>query len=254
MADMKSKYIDNATYVISFNPDENMRLRQADAEKAFGAMFPNVQSIQTNVPDGYDPNAPRFIIQTAKKILTISQVAAQFILKFEYSSKSLQEQLGIIEKNISTFVSAIKEFTKANIIEQQGFIVSVNYKTNLTQQEMSDYLFKHFFNFKPYGEPVSTNFTIGFKISDLLFLNLGASSYEIRETSIEKGASKMVRVDTIPVKEVGYNLKVDINNRPMFLTANQSLSIISVSETIKKQMRNTIENEIDNFMGFTIEG
>lgn len=254
MGDIKNKYIDSATYVVSFQRDERVRLRQADIEKAFGTIFPNVQSIQTNVPDNYDPNAPRFIMQTAKKNLTVSQVAAQLILNFESGSKPLREQLGIIEKNISSFVAAVKEFMEENLTEQQGFIISVNYKTNLTQPEMSDYLFKRFFSLKPYGEPASTNFKIGFKTPELLFINFGVSSYEIRETKIEQGKTKIVKFDTIPVTEVGYNLKVDINNRQMFLARNKSLSLIAASESIKKQMRNTIENEIDNFMGFAIEG
>lgn len=252
MDDIKNKYIDNATYVVSFQRDEKIRLRQADVEKAFGPMFSNVQSISTNLPDDYDPNAPRFIMQTAKKNLTVSQVAAQLILNFESSSKPLQEQMGIIEKNISSFVLAVKEFMEENVIEQQGFIISVNYKTKQTQQEMSNYLFKRFFSLKPYGEPASTNFKIGFRTSDLLFINFEVSSYEIRETKIEQGKTKILKVDTIPVKEEGYNLKVDINNRPMLMADNKALPLITASETIKKQMRNTIENEIDNFMGFTI--
>lgn len=254
MGDIKNKYIENATYVVSFQRDEKIRLRQADVEKAFGTIFPNVQSIQTNVPDNFDPNAPRFIMQTTKKNLTVSQVAAQLILNFESGSKPLREQLGIIEKNISSFVAAVKEVIEENLTEQQGFIISVNYKTNLTQPEMSDYLFKRFFSLKPYGEPASTNFKIGFKTPELLFINFGVSSYEIRETKIEQGNAKILKVDTIPVTEVGYNLKVDINNRQMFLAHNKSLSLIAASESIKKQMRNTIENEIDNFMGFAIEG
>lgn len=254
MGDIKNKYIDSATYVVSFQRDERVRLRQADIEKVFGTIFPNVQSIQTNVPDNYDPNAPRFIMQTAKKNLTVSQVAAQLILNFESGSKPLREQLGIIEKNISSFVAAVKEFMEENLTEQQGFIISVSYKTDLTQPEMSAYLFKRFFSLKPYGEPASTNFKIGFKTPELLFVNFGVSSYEIRETKIEQGKTKIINVDTIPVTEVGYNLKVDINNRQMFLAHNTSLSLIAASESIKKQMRNTIENEIDNFMGFAIEG
>ena len=58
MADIKSKYIDNAKYVVSFQKQEKIRLRQEDAEKAFGSVFPSVQSIQTNVPDVYEPTAP----------------------------------------------------------------------------------------------------------------------------------------------------------------------------------------------------
>jgi hypothetical protein len=250
MDDIKNKYIDNATYVVSFQRYEKMRLRQADVEKTFGSMFPNVQSISTNLPDDYGPDAPRFIIQTAKKTLTVSQVATQLTLNFESNSKPLQEQLGIIEKNINSYVLAVKEFIEENYTEQQGFIISLNYRTKQTQQEMSDYLFKRFFSLKPYGEPVSTNFKIGFRTSDFLFVNFEVSSYEIREAKIEQGKTKILKVDTIPVKETGYNLKVDINNRPMFMADNKSLPLITSSETIKKQMRNTIENEIDNFMGF----
>lgn len=161
----------------------------------------------------------------------------------------------MIEKNISSFVLAVKEFMGENLIEQQGFIISVNYKTSQTQPEMSNYLFKHFFSIKPYGEPASTNLKIGFRTPELLFINFEVSSYKIiRETKIERGETKVVRADTLPVKEVGYNLKVDINNRQMFLTHNKSLSLIAASEAIKKQMRNTIENTIDDFMGFSIEG
>lgn len=252
MDDIKNKYIDNATYVVSFQRDDKMRLRQADVEKTFGLMFPNIQSISTNLPDDYGPDAPRFIIQTAKKSLTVSQVATQLTLNFESNLKTLQEQLDIIEKNITGYILAVKEFIEETYIEHQGFIISLNYRTQQTQQEMSDYLFKRFFSMKPYGESVSTNFKVGFRASDL-FVNFEVSSYEMREAKIEQGKTKILKVDTIPVKEAGYNLKVDINNKPMFMEENKSLPLIKSSEIIKEKMRNTIESEIDNFMGFTNE-
>lgn len=258
MVDLKNKYIDSATYVVTFQTNEKIRLKQADAEKAFGPMFPDVQSIQTNVPDDYDPNAPRLIMQVAKKNLTISQVAAQLTLNFKSSSKPLPEQLDIIEKNINSFCLAVSKFIKEEFIEHQGFIISLNYKTKQTQQEMNEYLFKRFFRVEPYVEPyvevASTNFRIGFKTSDLLFINFEASAYEIREAKIKQGANKMLRVKDIPVTEEGYNLKVDVNNRPMFMADSKSLPYIEAGKIIQKQMRNTIENEIDNFVGFTNEG
>ncbi len=93
MDDIKNKYIDNATYVVSFQRDDKMRLKQADVEKTFGSMFPNIQSISTNLPDEYGPDAPRFIIQTAKKTLTVSQVATQLTLNFEPDLKPLQKNI-----------------------------------------------------------------------------------------------------------------------------------------------------------------
>lgn len=250
MVDLKNKYIDSATYVVTFQRNEEVRLKQADAEKAFGSMFPDVQSIQTNIPDDYDPDAPRLIMQVAKKTLTISQVAAQLTLSFKSSSKPLPEQLDIIEKNINSFCSAVREFIKEEFIEHQGFIISLNYKTKQTQQEMSDYLFKRFFRVEPYGEVASTNFRIGFKTSDLLFINFEAAAYEIREAKIKQGANKMLRVKDIPITEEGYNLKVDVNNRPMFMADSKSLPYIEAGKSIRKKMQDTIENEINNFMGF----
>ena len=254
MDDIKNKYIDNATYVVSFQRNDKMRLRQADVEKTFGLLFPNIQPISTNLPDDYGPDAPRFIIQTAKKSLTVSQVATQLTLNFEPDLKTLQEQLDIIEKNITSYVLAVKEFIEETYIEHQGFIISLNYRTKQTQQEMSDYLFKRFFSIKPYGEPASTNFKIGFGTSDFLFVNFEVSPYEIREAKFEQGKTRLLKVDTIPVKETGYNLKVDMNNKPMFIEENKSLPLIESSEIIKRKMRDTIESEIDNFMGFADEG
>lgn len=63
-----------------------------------------------------------------------------------------------------------------------------------------------------------------------------------------------MKVDIIPVKETGYNLKVDMNNKPMFIEENKSLPLTESSEIIKRKMRDTIESEIDNFMGFADEG
>ena len=66
-------------------------------------------------------------------------------LSFKSSSKPLPEQLDIIEKNINSFCLAVSEFIKEEFIEHQGFIISLNYKTKQTQQEMGEYLFKRFF-------------------------------------------------------------------------------------------------------------
>ena len=88
----------------------------------------------------------------------------------------------------------------------------------------------------------------------MLFINFEASSYEMRETKIRQGENKTLRVKDIPVTEEGYNLKVDVNNRPMFMADNKPLPYIKAGEIIQKQMRNTIENEIDDFMGFANKG
>lgn len=249
MADIKSKYIDNATYVVSFQRDEKVRLRQAGVEKAFGPMLSNVQSIQTNIPDDHDPTAPRFIMQLAKKTLTVSQVAVQLTLSFESSTKSLHEQLDIIEKNVNTFCLAVQEFINESKIEHHGFIVSLNYKSSETQQEINDYIFKRFFSIKPYGETASTSFMVGFKTPELLFINFNASPYELREVKIKAGEKVTIRPQDLPLKEEGYSLKVDVNNRPMFM-AGKSLPIIEIANKIKKEVRNIVENEADDFMGF----
>jgi len=244
------KYIDTATYVISFERDEKVRFRQADAEKAFSSIFQGVQSIQTNVPDDFDPNAPRLILQKAKKTLTVSQIAVQYTMNFDAFVSTETDQLKIIEKNIINFCAAMKEFIAEDKIEHQGYIISTNYKSKQKSQERNKYVFERFFRIEPYGEIASTNFKIGFKTQDLLFLNFEASSYEMRETKIEKNVTNIIKVDQMTVIEEGYNAKIDINNRPMFIDNNKPLPYMEAANKIQELMKNTVEHEIDKFMGF----
>lgn len=248
MVDKTKKYISDAICVMSFNQDKEIRLKQASAEKTFEA-FLSTQSIQTNVPDDFDPTAPRLIFQAKNKQLVISQVATQLSLSFEPKTKSLIEQLDIIAKNAERFYSGVVEFKGEGELKESGIIVSLNYPSDESQQIMNEYIYNHFFKIRSLGEVASANFKVGFKDSELFYINFEAMVYELHKKEFKPTVSRQViKIADIPIVERGYMVKIDLNNRPMLtgsqIAANRKL------DGIMKKVSAIVLNEIDKFMGF----
>jgi hypothetical protein len=73
MMEIANKYISEAVFIVSYQLDKNIRFMQPKAEEVFRSLIP-IQSSQTNLPDDFDPQAPRILFQSKHKILAISQV------------------------------------------------------------------------------------------------------------------------------------------------------------------------------------
>ncbi|MBI3938354.1 MAG: hypothetical protein HY323_15355 [Betaproteobacteria bacterium] len=250
MVDLSKKYISEVIYVVSYERDVHVRLRQADAEQVFKTLFP-VQSIQVNMPDEFDPQVPRIVFQAPRRQLTISQIAAQITLHFERQGGALGEKVEGISRSIKEFHDCLLRFKEKQTIRENAVVVSMNYPTDLSQDEMHEYLYRRFFKIRPLAKLASLNFKLGFRTTDDFFLNLETNVYELRikEFTPPMPTPSVIEISEISLVEKGYGVKIDVNNKPMRMGGRKYVDI-GPERTITK-VTNLVLGEADKFMGFT---
>lgn len=217
MIQVDNKYVSNAIYVVGFkNPDVSIRLKQGDAERVFGSMF-NAQSEQTNLPDNFDPTAARITFKSNRKSLSISQAACQIQLEFERDGIAIDEQLSAIEKNIFDFHRHLLTFKPQAELSGTALVINLNYPCSKGQDAMHEHLYKRFFVERQNPGPLaSIAFQLGFKTDDNFFLNYTANVYELRAAKFDPPilATQPIRVEDVPIVEVGFGVKIDVNDKP----------------------------------------
>ncbi len=212
MAELGKAYIGQSILFTQHPVDPRVRFRQEEAEAAFSPVM-NVQSQQTNLPDDVDANAPRLIFQSNNKQLLISKNAIQAICSFEGADKTIDDQLDIIIANFDKVSDRIPRFQEPS--GEVGFVVTVNVPSIASRAQMSEAVFDQYLNFPKFGDVASANFKIGFQTSDGFFINFECDVYELRDFQMSPAmAGQLIDMSKLPLREMGYSFKVDINNKP----------------------------------------
>lgn len=247
--DLQQPYISQAICIVSYKLDKDIRYTQKSAEDCFGPLF-SAQSQQTNVPDDFDPNAPRLVFQTGQagsKQLLLSQVAAQFMLGFEAASdKNLSEQLSIISRNVKDFGGRTTRFKSPDQVKECALILNLNYPSKkLSRDAMSSYLHERFFSFKPKGAVAATSFKVGYLLPEQLFFNISSDIYELRKGQFHtEPRSQNIDLATLPIAEQGFLVQIDSNSRPK---ANGDIEDLNI---ILEKSSEFVLNTLPEFMGF----
>lgn len=247
-AAVKEKFLADLFFSISYEKDADVRHKQRVAEEAFKDLFSG-QSIATNLSDTDAPERPRILMRSGKKILTISQVAAQLRLNFDATGIPMTEQLNISETNVAQFERGFAKFAQTNNTREIGIIASLNYPGIVEEQKLHEYIFNRFLKLEPRGKIASAGFNVGFKTPGNLFLNFFTSAYELREAELAPGQTS-VNLNSLPIQGWGIELKLDINNKPM-LGGNEPITYTLTQ--MFKVMKETIEHQADEFIGYPIE-
>lgn len=218
----RNKYISHAVFAAQFRElDERVRLKQAEFETAFSAVFRN-QSQQTNVPDNGDPTLPRILLLEGPKQLMLTQRSCQLDLNFEPGRFNFADQVKIVFSNIEEIALLLPKFKKKEDYGTLAVILSVNYASDQSREELVSYLHERFSKIKPEGVPASFAIKSGYLVDGDLFLNLELDVYEMRKGKIENPTGQPMvitpeHLSAFPIQETGINLKVDVNDKPQWL-------------------------------------
>jgi hypothetical protein len=217
-------YVAQATFVANFDQDSGIRYRVAEIESAFRSVCV-AQAVSTNVPDSAPGAIPRFTIQSGPKTVSVSQVSAQLDLDFSEQRKSLKNTFDIIEKNVSAFWSGMLSLKRVSEVRHGGLVLTVNFPSQLSREEICATILDRYAKVPTRGQPATAAIQFGYLDTELhLFNNVSLAQYEIRQGLVQGpvGARQLeIDVSSIPVREQGFETKVDINSRPM-TTANLS--------------------------------
>ena len=212
-------YLANAICVASFKLDRDLRFKAKEIEQNFNAAL-SAQAIGTNVPDSAPPLIPRFTLQSGPKQITVSQVTAQIELNFKDQAKTSAESIEIIKKNFKHFWHGIFKFKGAGELKDVGMVITLNRPLDLSSAEISKKIFDKFLTMPIHDDVVSAGLQVGFlDKSDQVFFNISANPYEMREIPFDSSnvdPSVVVDFESLPIKESGIELKLDVNSKPMF--------------------------------------
>ncbi|MGO4366419.1 hypothetical protein [Pseudomonas sp. PAB10] len=212
IVDVKKGYISQAIYLVRNAQDKRVRYQQEQAEEIFGACF-SAQSQQTNLPDDFDPNAPRLIFQGGHKQLVLSQVSSQLTLGFDSANKKISEQLDIIVRNVLDVQTRVRRFRSQEALQENALVLTLSFPTACSKEDLSRFLFDKFLKIQPSAQVASTSIKVGYLLQGNMFLNIEFDVYEKRQGEIS-AQQAFYDVSAFKVVEVGVSIKVDINNKP----------------------------------------
>lgn len=244
--DVKKGYISQAIYLVSNTQDKRVRYKQEQAEEVFGAYF-SAQSQQTNLPDDFDPNAPRLIFQGVHKQLVLSQVSSQLTLGFDSAKKGISEQLDIVVKNVLDVQARIRKFHPQAALQENALVLTISFPTECSKEDLSQFLFDKFLKIKPSAPVASTSIKIGYLLQGDIFLNIEFDVYEKRQGAIS-AQQTFYDLSTFKVVEVGVSIKIDINNKPQtnqhgYQNEGVEQIIAIMSSYLDKDLYEIMENE-----------
>lgn len=214
-----TQYIGQATFVAAFPVDRTIRYKVAEIERSFQAVF-TAQAVSTNVPDTGPPPIPRFTMQSGPKQISVSQVTVQLDLNFSEQRKSISNTFTIIEKNFASFWAGVCQLKKVEEIKNAGLVLTINTPSHHTREEICARILERYAKVPTRGTPANASIQFGFRDDTAhLYNNVSLQHYEVRSGTImasNPGATTLtVDLASLPVREQGYETKVDINSRPM---------------------------------------
>lgn len=247
MIQLEKKSIAQALFVIGFVRDASIRTKQFEIENALAPLIAG-PSVNTNLPDNFDPRAPRVTLSNGPISAHFSQTTAQLTIGVEDSERN---DIDAVKNKIAHCVTLFQEYVDKVISKdsqkETGLVININYPIDhdkYKDEDIFDYIQSQFIKAPPMGAPASAGLNVGYKTSDNYFINLGVSQYKLVFGEIP--VTGVLDISKLPVSESGIELKVDINNRPLLSFGHKTEGAASV---ILEKAFIFLDNDADNFMG-----
>lgn len=250
MLSSAKKSIAQAVFVISFDRDKTIRTKQFDIEKAMAPLAIG-QTASTNLPDDFNPMAPRVTLNKGRLAVFFSQLAAQITIDIDNTNgKSTEVILDSIAKQINLFQNCVTQVIPQKYQREHGLIISVQYSVDLdkfSEEAVVAYVQSRFIQATSFGAPASASINVGYKTDDGFFLTLTVQHYKIASGEIPAmSAGELLDIKSLPITEGGVELKIDINSRPLVEQENQP---DNVTDIVLKKSIAFIKNDADKLMG-----
>lgn len=193
-------------------------------ENAFRSIVPT-QAASTNVPDVLPPEFPRLLLQGQRRAIQVSQVAAQLELEFGRSTQSIGETLETFTNTARSFFTAIAALKPRDQRRDAGIALVINYPSTAGSEELSASLYGRLVRMPQFGTISSVGVQAGFRTPEGLYKNFAIDSYILKRGTPPSTPS----AEEGDVIERGQQVKLDVNNKPMFLglaTRDDNLELI----------------------------
>ena len=243
MLSLNNKLITQALFVVNYEKDSAIRTKQFDIERAFESLITG-SSVNTNLPDDFNPQAPRVTLTHDKTSIVFSQIAAQLTIDVDNLKDQPIESIIIsIDKRIKLFQKCLDKIIPNTSQKDRGLVINVNFPIyDLGDEEIANYIQSNFFKPLSLGVPASAGFNVGFKTEDNFFITLFVGIYKIIDPPTYK-ENQWIDILNLPIKESGIELKIDVNSRPKVEQPSE------ITDLILNKAFDFIKNEADTFIG-----
>lgn len=250
MLKLEKKSIAQAIFVIGYVRDPLIRTKQFDIEKSFQTLIP-AASTNTNLPDNFNPQAPRVTISQGLVSVQFSQVSAQLTIDIDESAEpSIDEIKDTVTAAVILFQSCLYNVVSPENQLERGLVLAVKYLVDINaykDEDIFQYIQSRFITIPALGIPASASLNIGYKTVDNYFINFGISQYKMVSGEMPVGQEGfLLDLSKLPISETGIELKIDINSRPL---VNSHKKIEDAASVILKKAFDFLCTEADNFMG-----
>ncbi|SJM91152.1 hypothetical protein CRENPOLYSF2_2080003 [Crenothrix polyspora] len=250
MLNLVNKSISQVLFVIGYMRDSAIRTKQFDIEKALTPLIVG-SSVNTNLPDDFNPQAPRVTLRQGRLSVHFSQLTAQLTIDIDNTNgKSLDVIRDSIAKKINLFQDCVDKIIPHEQQRERGLVLTMLYPIDSTQfsdEDVFNHIQSNFFKISPLGEPASAQLNVGYKTDDNFFITLSVAQYKMAAGEVPTmSVAEWFDITKLPVIESGIELKIDVNSRPLVDIADQPADVTSV---ILKKTFDFVMDEADKFMG-----
>lgn len=214
------------------------------------------QVSQLSVPANAPPEFPRILISTEFSQLKFSLTRMEAVLapaQFENTKTTLKTILKKLE-DLKAHLLAVYEEGSLEL-DFVGVILPIKFSQPLLSSEIHSLLVQKLTRGSNSAEllPVNISWNFGFLSEGKeAFLNYGVSVYEVKEftfpTNVAPQESITIDLNSFPSKEVGVEVKFDINNRPKIKKGPLDDEINSLFDLANREQKK-IPNRIFNIDG-----
>lgn len=250
MLNLENKSITQALFVIGYERDLKIRTKQFDIENI---MMPLIEcsSANTNLPDDFNPQAPRVTMRQKQLSVHFSQLAAQLTIDIDNTNdKSIDVIRDSINKKVNLFQSCVDRIVPPKLQHERGLVLTITYPVDsaqFTNEAVFEYIQSNFFKISPMGKPANARFTAGYKTDDNFFITLSVGQYQMVESKMPvTSTDQWLDIATLDILESGIELKIDVNSKPLIDMTDQPTDVTKI---ILEKTFNFTMNEADKFMG-----
>ena len=215
-----NKTIVQALFIIGYERDFKIRTKQFEIEKVLEPLFKN-SSVNTNLPDDFNPHAPRVTLTQGNVSVYFSQLTAQLTIDIDNSKgQPIDVIRDSIAKKINLFQSCMDKIIVHEQQRERGLVLTVHYSVDSSKfadEAIFEHLQSKFMKITPLGLPASAGFNVGYKTDDNFFITLSVGDYKMvsGDDFPVSSTTQWLDVSAFPVRESGIELKIDVNSKPM---------------------------------------
>jgi hypothetical protein len=250
MLNASEKSILQAVFVVGFERDAEIRTKQFEIEKALAPLL-SAQSVNTNLPDEFEPSLPRVTFQQKGLSVQFTQLVAQMAITVDNADgKSINVIRDSIAKRIILFKNCIDKIVPRGKQREHGLVLNVSYPIDsgkFTDEDIASYIQNQFLRVPQLGKVANATFNVGYRTDDGLFVTLAVAGYKKLDGEMKLGPrTQSFDVASLPVVESGVSLSIDINSRPMMDAGTQPENITDV---ILAKSFEFLDQKVASFMG-----